>query len=125
MSICLPSLMMLHPSAMLNTSLDEFKQKTQSFTQYYGLESIDNEAGMWYKRWKDGGMSTEHLRELDFAGLLEKAETFFPATKNAILISLALPCTTINIERSFSTLRRVKTWLRSTMLQNRLNGLCF
>ncbi|XP_039969118.1 uncharacterized protein LOC120780954 [Bactrocera tryoni] len=39
-------------------------------------------------------------------------------------IFLALPYTTATIERSFSTLRRVKTWLRSTMAEKRLNGLC-
>lgn len=117
-------LMMLHPSAMLNMPLTEFKHKTQSFSRYYGLESFDNEAELWYKQWKDEGMPREHLRELDFAELLQKAEIYFPATKKAILITLALPCTTSNIERSFSTLRRVKTWLRSTMLEDRLNGLC-
>src|SRR5687768_10143292 len=32
--------------------------------------------------------------------------------------------TTCTIERSFSTLRRVKTWLRSTMSDERLSALC-
>jgi hypothetical protein len=35
-----------------------------------------------------------------------------------------IPPTTCTIERSFSTLRRVKTWLRSTMTEQRLSGLC-
>ncbi|CAH0401405.1 unnamed protein product [Chilo suppressalis] len=47
-------LMTLHPSAMLNISSAKFKQKTQSFSRYYGLESFDNEAEL-YKRWKDEG----------------------------------------------------------------------
>ena len=41
-----------------------------------------------------------------------------------LLKSLALPVTTASIERTFSTLRRVKTWLRSTMCESRLSGLC-
>ncbi|XP_075150119.1 zinc finger MYM-type protein 1-like [Haematobia irritans] len=49
---------------------------------------------------------------------------FFPSIQEALSISLAQPCTTATIERTFSTLRRVKTWLRSTMIESRLNGLC-
>lgn len=35
-----------------------------------------------------------------------------------------LPCMTRIIKRSFNTLRRVKTWLRSNMSKNHLIGLC-
>ena len=62
-----------------------------------------------------------HVIELlDYTGL-------FPAIAHAIRITLALPVTTCLIERSFSTLRslrRVKTWLRSTINDGRLTGLC-
>lgn len=34
-----------------------------------------------------------------------------------------LPVSISSAERSFSTLRRLKTWLRSTMIEERLNGL--
>ncbi|GBP88942.1 hypothetical protein EVAR_64362_1 [Eumeta japonica] len=44
--------------------------------------------------------------------------------KIALEILLAMLCSTATIERSFSTLRRVKTWLRSTMTEDKLNGLC-
>ena len=35
-----------------------------------------------------------------------------------------MPYSTATIERTFSTLRHVKTWLRSTISEERLNGLC-
>lgn len=38
-------------------------------------------------------------------------------------ISLSWPITTVSAERSFSTLRRLKTFLRSTMTEDRLSGL--
>lgn len=38
-------------------------------------------------------------------------------------IYLTLPVTTSTAERSFSVLRRLKTWLRSTMTQERMNNL--
>lgn len=53
-----------------------------------------------------------------------KAAKFVPAIQRELLTSLSLPVTTATVERSFSTLRRVKTWLRSTMSESRLTGLC-
>ena len=42
----------------------------------------------------------------------------------ALLILLTLPAATCTVEISFSTLRRVETWLRLTMSDERLSGLC-
>ena len=69
-------------------------------------------------------MSDSELKEIKLVELVKEAQSFYPGIKKALQISLAQPCTTCTIERSFSTLRRVKTWLRSTMLENRLVGLC-
>jgi len=52
------------------------------------------------------------------------AAKFVPAIQAVLLKSLSLPVTTATIERSFSTLRRIKTWLRSTMSESRISGLC-
>ncbi|CAG4986926.1 unnamed protein product [Colias eurytheme] len=117
------SLMSLHPNTMLSMTLSDFQENCKAFTNFYEL-AIEPEAELWYKLWKDKGIPNEELEKMDFTDTLKEANTFFPATKRAILILLAQPCTTANIERSFSTLRRVKTWLRSTMSENRLNGLC-
>ena len=43
--------------------------------------------------------------------------------KKVIRLILVLPATNAISERSFSTLRRVKTYLRSTMTEVRLNSL--
>ena len=48
----------------------------------------------------------------------------FPAVHTALCIALATPATTCTMECSFSTSRCVKTWLRSTMNNDRLSGLC-
>ena len=40
---------------------------------------------------------------------------FYPAVHDALPILLTVPATTCTVERSFSTLRRVKTWLRSVL----------
>ena len=47
----------------------------------------------------------------------------FNEIENLIELCLSLPVSVAGSERSFSALRRLKTWLRSTMKQNRLTDL--
>nr|CAH7732180.1 unnamed protein product [Callosobruchus chinensis] len=47
----------------------------------------------------------------------------FPSVNKLIKIFCTLPVTTATNERSFSTLRRLKTYLRNTTGEERLNGL--
>ena len=65
----------------------------------------------------------EALQQLDLTAVLKEAGDFFSHIQKALIILLTLPCTTA-IERTFSTLRRVKKWLRSTKVGEMLNGLC-
>ena len=46
-----------------------------------------------------------------------------PQLAKAIKIFSVIPATSCSCERSFSSLRRLKTYLRSTMTQNRLINL--
>src|SRR5678816_4078465 len=93
------------------------------FYSFYHLEGIEGELKLWYKIWKDKKLSSEELEDLVVSQVLKVTEPFFPSTKKALMILLAQPCTTSTVEHSFSTLRRIKTWLRSTMEDERLNGL--
>ena len=54
--------------------------------------------------------------------VLNLTETFCELTK-LIKILITTPMTTAESERSFSTLKRIKTFLRNTMLNERLNAL--
>ena len=47
----------------------------------------------------------------------------YPTLVRVYAIALVIPITSCSAERSFSTLKRVKTRLRSSMLQERLEGL--
>ena len=47
----------------------------------------------------------------------------FPNIYAALRILATIPVTSCECERAVSVLRRLKTYLRSTMLQDRLNGL--
>jgi len=55
---------------------------------------------------------------------MKEIELFYPSIFSAICLSLTIPATTCTTERSFRTMRRVKTWLRSTMTDMRLDALC-
>jgi len=47
----------------------------------------------------------------------------FPTIHRLLLVFATQPVTTSTAERTFSTLRRLKTWLRSTIKEDRLTGL--
>ena len=47
----------------------------------------------------------------------------YPIIHSLLHVLLTLPVSVATAERSFSTLRRLKTWLRSRMSEQRLTGL--
>jgi len=55
---------------------------------------------------------------------LLKMEAAFPDLLLFVQIVLTVPIASATAERSFSTMKRVKTYLRSTMTDQRLNNLC-
>lgn len=115
------SLLLLHPANMLKQSMETLKSKANEIGNFYKL-NLMGEIELWYNDWAAKKLSNDQLKDLELSDVAKEAETFFPQVKRALHIAIAQPCTTCTIERSFSTLRRVKTWLRSTMVEDRLNG---
>ena len=54
----------------------------------------------------------------------EQTKLMFPLVLKLIKLLLVVPATSATAERSFSTMKRLKTYLRSSMGQARLNHLC-
>ena len=71
---------------------------------------------------KCGEKQELHTGDGELHGILKHAD-LFPNVSRAICIALSPSVTTCTAERPFSTLRRVKTWIRSTMQDERLSGL--
>uniref|UniRef100_A0A6I8SVT0 TTF-type domain-containing protein n=1 Tax=Xenopus tropicalis TaxID=8364 RepID=A0A6I8SVT0_XENTR len=96
------------------------QRKIKQITSIYNIDNLAAEALTWFDVWS--GKEKQDFQN----GLLDLLPytDLIPAVRQAILIALTLPVTTCTVERSFSSMRRVKTWLRSTMTVNCLSGLC-
>ena len=57
-------------------------------------------------------------------GLSKECRALFNQVEVIVRLLLLVPASSATAERSFSALRRVKTWLRSTVSQARLNQVC-
>ncbi len=83
---------------------------------------LDTELHCWSVKWR---ANTEEAKELDTPlKVLAAADgDFFPNIKQLFYVVSTLAVTSAECERSVSRLRHLKTYLRSTMLEERLNGL--
>ena len=117
------SLLQLHPKEMSKLDKSSFLTVLEDINSLYGdiLPNFIPDATTWYEMWKNKNIANEIT---DCMSLIEEATKFYPAVSEAFKIGMTLSATTCSIERSFSTLRRVKTWNRSTMSDDRLSGLC-
>nr|CAI5840180.1 unnamed protein product [Callosobruchus analis] len=94
-------------------------KNAESFQEFYNLD-ITGELNLWHNLWVTKALSDDQLKDIEVVDLFKEANIFYPAVRKALIILSTIPCTTATVERSFSTLRRVKTWLRSTMGEERL-----
>ena len=103
-SIC-STLLDTYPEDFSTASVDTFKAELQ----------------MWKRFWEEKRQEERphsFIESLNFCCAL-----IFPSVFTAIKIAACMPVTVVPVERSFSTLKRLKTYLRNTMGEERLNGL--
>ena len=60
---------------------------------------------------------------ITFRDMVPEVRALFPQVATLLRLLLLSPASACTAERSFSALRRMKTWLRSTMTQQRLNHI--
>ena len=65
------------------------------------------------------GEIIEHLKTVP-----QESKNMFPIVLHVLKLLLVVPATSATAERSFSTMKRIKSYLRSSMVQERLNDLC-
>lgn len=84
----------------------------------HAISSLSAELHMWRNQWKD----TENVPQTAIEAI-QHCQDLFPNIKTLLQLFSTLPVTSATPERTFSTLKRIKTYLRSTISQERLNGL--
>ncbi|KAK0146901.1 repressor of the inhibitor of the protein kinase [Merluccius polli] len=86
------------------------------------VDTADVELNLWrqHNRAKD---DTPVTSECDILQVLRLTADFYPNVHTVIKVLLTMPVSTASAERSFSCLRRLKTYLRNTMTDKRLSGL--
>ena len=84
------------------------------------LLSLDNELSLWKHHWKN---SVKGLPDNVSSTLKQITFPSFSIIKRALGILETMPVTSCTCERSFSSMKLLKTYLRTTMTNNRLNSL--
>jgi histone deacetylase complex regulatory component SIN3 len=83
------------------------------------------ECVLWRTWWTDPTLAAQ--RETTPENLTDSlkvtSEALYPNIRKCLALLMVVPVSTATAERSFSTMRRVKSYLRSTMTTERLSGL--
>ena len=136
---------------VLDTLIGEIERRfeSSSFTFYAKVENVLENAAIGKSiSTRDVGVIVEHFKEdlvesdlltelkmvknvyceksfayKEFKEKIVLYKSIFPQTSRLLQLLLVMPATSATAERSFSSLRHVKTYLRTTMKQERLNHL--
>lgn len=87
------------------------------------FEIVLAETKLWYRCLNEATSRPESPLEALVLMLQDNKVHAFPNLTLLFKIFVTIPVTTASSERSFSTLRRLKTYLRNTTAEERLNGL--
>jgi len=130
----------------IDTANNELTQRmstdTTSMSVYLSLEQmlvtgdVDNDVCGRYPELRDQSLSiqlrmfrnTYPVASLSdacdvFKKMVPEVRAMFVAVEQLVRLMLVCPVSSCTAERSFSALRRLKTWLRSTMTEPRLNAV--
>lgn len=88
--------------------------------EYPELQSrfLKSELEIYCNKYPSASLS-EHLTT--FQNLSTDMKVMFPSVETLLRLALISPASSCTAERSLSALRRLKTWLRTSMTQERLN----
>ncbi len=135
------------PQYIVNKNYDDLAPAVEIYGKFLPGSSteIKSEFLIWKKRWTDLisendpdplSSSTNNcnspsmkrkeqiiLPDTAIDTYVQCSEAFYPNLKVLLKIFSTLPVSTSTAERTFSVLKLLKSYLRSTMSENRLNGL--
>ena len=96
-------------------------------TSFYGNDfdsvKLEVELTIFYHQIKNEVLSTNDIRGICEIFSTNNYGSLYPEVHKLLKLYLVVPVASAGAERSFSTLRRVKSWMRSTMAEDRLSSL--
>ncbi|PAA56516.1 hypothetical protein BOX15_Mlig007787g1 [Macrostomum lignano] len=117
----------LLPQSVVDESFDSVKKSIEIYIgQLRGLSFVDDieaEFLLWKKRWQNVDQKDRPRSVLETLANSAVSLQSFPNIRLLLQVLATIPVTTATAERSFSQLRPLKSYLRSTMGQERLTGL--
>lgn len=114
----------LTPSSLVKNSSESLFTELEDFVQLYKHDlpspaGLRSELELWYKKWKHSkSVPDTAAKAIKLCNQID-----FPNVFQMLKIVCTIGVTSCECERSNSELRLLKTYLRSTMSQERLNGL--
>ncbi|XP_025194212.1 52 kDa repressor of the inhibitor of the protein kinase-like [Melanaphis sacchari] len=93
------------------------------FTTYLPgtFNELEGELKTWKAIWKE--KPVDKLPAIALETIFLPLMNYYPNIKRLLMLFATIPVTTCMSERLFSSLKRIKTYLKSTMGESRLNGL--
>ena len=107
-----------------NASHDDVKAVCHLYAGDISISAIIRNRQQWFAYAAVFGLETSCEGLLAAMTRNNTLANLLPDLATLLRIYLTLPSTSCEAERSFSVLRRLKNYLRTTMSQNRLNHLC-
>ncbi|GFR11213.1 TTF-type domain-containing protein [Trichonephila clavata] len=114
----LSSFQLLLPGYACEKKINELEKLGPYFQDEMPLSAVQAEYKLWCAKISSIDPSTEILKLLEYCD-----GTFFRAMNLLLKVMATLPVTTASVERSFSTMKRIKTLPRSVMGHDRLSAL--
>lgn len=105
-----------------NQDIETVKQLATEYTLLLDntpVSVIVNEYRLWMVKWQRSQDIPQSISDI----ILNCDIDLYPNIRKFLCIMATLPVSVATAERSFSTLRRIKSWLRSSMVEDRLTGL--
>lgn len=124
LSILLPYHIRKEPVDSIAESINEiYGDYKDLLTQEHGFVTKDQlsaEIDLWRQKW----VKSENKIPTDMKDVLHFcSEVIYPLVSDLLIIFFVMPISIASAERSFSTLKLIKNYLRNSMSQDRLNGL--
>jgi hypothetical protein len=114
----------LLPQRLPQLTDDKWKDIKVTYSSFINVDEIDAELERWRYKYREMRDDTQQqLFQLTLEVCIQITKDLYPNIHNIFLVLLTMPVSTASAERSFSCLKRLKSYLRSTMGAERLNGL--